>query len=599
MSNTVNIGNFSVECFHSVDSIGVGEVLDDYQNIILTLVPNQGYALDATNFSAPLPYPNYVSNVVFSQSTTNAANVLCTVSLIPGSVMPSNDIIIDLCIRGIATIADTSVSGTVTYAQAVNVLPATLFATYSAPGSTGQPQNVFTQVVSAVPGTYFVNTPTIAITNGNMADYSVSYSHVTNSSNQIISTTIEIFYTFGNSSVSGDSWEIAAAAFAPSLKVDSYSIDSSVIPESGDSRTYTVAGDAGAVYTLTSNKPIFSGSTTYNGIIPSTGSEAVTATFPAATSNEVYSITIAGIFSGSFNQPVTISLNQYVTITINYNTFTTRSIAVTPPSYSSSGLSGQVGTPVSISFDIVNNTGTSVVGISPINDINVLNLPEYPITFDGGGTSNVQKVTDVTNIVAGMSFYDSPLPDGITVQSVNAGTKEITFSDTITVVNNSTVALSLANNNKIFLLNNNIENDPVGSNNWTLTSEAYIQSFGWDDVTFSFDLDSILIVPDPPGSVSTVTGIPSTDPVLGDVLTAGGNNISDNGGTIERKGIQVLDITTPLAQAQFYDCNCGGGTADYTSVFPVVSGITYEYKAVVYSGGGSYGEGATLTYTHP
>ena len=77
-----------------------------------------------------------------------------------------------------------------------------------------------------------------------MADYSVSYTHATNASNQIINTTIEIFYTFGNSSVSGDSWEIAAAAFAPSLKVDSYSIDSSVIPESGDSRTYTVAGDA-------------------------------------------------------------------------------------------------------------------------------------------------------------------------------------------------------------------------------------------------------------------------------------------------------------------------------------------------------------------
>ena len=67
----------------------------------LTLVPNKGYALDAANFSAPLPYPDYVSNVVFSQSTTNAANVLCAVSLIPGSVMPSNDIIIDLCVEEI------------------------------------------------------------------------------------------------------------------------------------------------------------------------------------------------------------------------------------------------------------------------------------------------------------------------------------------------------------------------------------------------------------------------------------------------------------------------------------------------------------------
>ena len=103
-----------------------------------------------------------------------------------------------------------------------------------------------------------------------------------------------------------------------------------------------------------------------------------------------------------------------------------------------------------------------------------------------------------------------------------------------------------------------------------------------------------MVVPDPPGSVTTVPGT-----VANNVLTSGGTNINANGGTIERKGIQVLDLTTPGANAQFYNCNCGGGTADYTAEFPLVSGITYEYKAVVYSIGGSYGEGATLTYTHP
>jgi len=600
MSNTVNVGNFSVECFHSLDAISAGTVITDFENIILTLVPDPGYSLDADNFSVILPYPNFVSNVVFSQSAINVDNVLCTVTLTQGSVMPAYDIIIDLCIKGIATTAETTVSGTVTYAQAVNVLPTTLNASYSSPGDFGQTKNVFTQVISAEPGTYFVNTPVIAITSGNMADYSVSYSHSTNAQNQVISTTIEVFYTFGNASIAGDSWEIAAVAFAPTLKIDSYSFDSSTLPQAGASRAYTVSGDVGANYTLTSNKPIFSGSNTYNGTIQLTGSDIATATFPAVTSNEAYSITIDGAFYGGFNQQVTVNLNQYISINVTYNTFTARSISVSPANYISTGLSKQPGAPLSLSFNITNNTGNTLVALSPINDAYIINLPEYPITFDGGGSSDVQKVTDVTNITAGMSFYDTNLPDGITVLSVNTASKEITFSDTITVLNNSTATLSLANNNQVFLTNIDMENDPGDPNNWTLTSEVYTQAYGWDDVTFSFDLDTILVVPDPPGSVTTQPGTVGADPITGSpVLIAGGTNINANGGTIQRKGIQVLDLTTPNANAQFYNCNCGGGTANYTAEFPLVSGITYEYKAVVYSIGGSYGEGATLTYTHP
>jgi hypothetical protein len=513
--------------------------------------------------------------------------------------MPTNDIIIDLCIKGVATTAQTTVSGTVTYAQAINVLPATLNATYSAPGNFGQTKNVFTQVVSAAPGTYFTSTPVIAITSGNMADYSVAYSHVTNAQNQIINTTIEVFYTFGSASVAGDSWEIAAVAFAPSLKINSYSFDSStIVPQAGDSRLYTVLGDVGAVYTLTSNKPIFSGNTTYNGTIQSTGSDVVTVTFPAVTSNEVYSITIDGIFSGSFSQQTTVSLNQYISISVTYNTFTGRSISVSPANYISTGLSKQPGTPLSLSFNITNNTGNTLIALSPITDAYIINLPEYPITFDGGGSSDVQKVTDVTGITAGMSFYDTNLPDGITVLTVDTVSKEITFSDTITVLNNSTATLSLANNNQVFLTSIDMENDPNDPNNWTLTSEVYTQAYGWDNVTFTFDLDAILVVPDPSPSVTTQPGTVGADPITGDpVLIAGGTNINANGGTIQTKGIQAKD-TTAGTEYQFYNCNCSRDTSDFTAEFPLISGHSYEYNAYV-SNIGSAGVGATLTYTHP
>ena len=68
MSNTVNVGNFSVECFHSPSPVPVGEPIADYQNVILTLVPDEGYVIDAANFGVIAPLPDYVSSVTFSQS---------------------------------------------------------------------------------------------------------------------------------------------------------------------------------------------------------------------------------------------------------------------------------------------------------------------------------------------------------------------------------------------------------------------------------------------------------------------------------------------------------------------------------------------------
>ena len=58
MSNTVNVGNFSVECFHSPDAVVEGEPVSDYENSYLELIPDAGYVIDANNFSAITPFFN-------------------------------------------------------------------------------------------------------------------------------------------------------------------------------------------------------------------------------------------------------------------------------------------------------------------------------------------------------------------------------------------------------------------------------------------------------------------------------------------------------------------------------------------------------------
>jgi hypothetical protein len=590
MSNTVNVGNFSVECFHSLDFIRVGEPLDDYQQIILTLVPDTGYSIDANNFSVILPYPDYVSSVAFTQSNINPANVICTVILQQGAVMPNSDIIIDLCIKGIATNADTTVAGNVTYAQAINVLPATLNASYTANGAFGQTKNVFTQVITAEPGTYFVSTPVIAITSGNMADYSVSYSNSTNAQGQIISTTIELFYTFGNTSISGDSWEIA-----PTLKINDYVTLTNLLPEAGATRTYTVIGDEGAEYTLTSNEPIFDAGNTvsvYNGVIPSGGQEIVTLYYPSILENTVYSITIAGNFSGSFSKPTTVQVPQYINVTISYNA-TGADVTVTPSSgYSETGLSKSGNVSTNLSFLISSNLGLTLNSVSSNQILNLItNWSETTnIVFDGGGASNVQRVVDISSVVPGMSFYESNFADGITVQSIDVLTKEITFSESITTTNNSNANLSFANDNRVVFTNISTTQETNGD--LTLDAIAYIQYFGWADATFTFDLDNILVIPDPVGSVTTTTAV-----INGDVATSGGESLNANGGTIEEKFLVVYDVTDDTTIQ--IDCECGGGTANYSINFDLTSGHQYEYYAIIQSGGGTFATGTALTYTHP
>jgi len=176
------------------------------------------------------------------------------------------------------------------------------------------------------------------------------------------------------------------------------------------------------------------------------------------------------------------------------------------------------------------------------------------------------------------------------VQSIDILTKEITFSESISTTNNSNANLSFANDNRVVFTGISTTQETNGD--LTLNATAYIQYFGWDDVTFTFDLDNILVIPDPVGSVTTTTAV-----INGDVATSGGENLNANGGVIEEKFLIVYDATDDTTIQ--IDCECGGGTADYSINFDLISGHQYEYYAIIQSRGGTFATGASKTYTHP
>jgi len=590
MSNTVNVGNFSVECFHSPSPVPVGELINDYQNVILTLVPDEGYVIDAANFSVIAPLPDYVSSVTFSQSEQNASNITCTVNLTPGAVMPAFDINIDLCISGKAEFLNYCVSGTVVWTKLAFVTPISLNSPYSLCGSYGQVSNVFTQAISADAGYYFEEAPTIQLTSGNINDYTVSSVNVLDSNGNIITTIFTVNYTFPNQNVTNDLWTINGVAqiiYVPTIEITNYNISTAAFPEQGGFRYYTIYGAPGANWTLNASdnildtglltpiefEPIFGNSV--SGVIGSDGTSSVGVLIPLSTVNTSYTITISGDLQNPFGQNETVTLLQFSTTEVFYTASGTG--LTVSPSYDLSGLAYSQQQP-----NIVTNVAFSISPNDPLDIITILdptidsdrdisNSITAGVQFTVTGTSATHNVVNASNILTGMNFVgNTQFSNTISVASVDVAQNTVTFSQSISVTIGQVETLGLANGNEVFFQGYSYSGD---GSNLLLTGNNNLQRFGWDDVTFNIDLDNTLTIIALPTIVTT--GVSNE---TGSTADSGGENITDGGGTISSKGIQwseFADFSTVLGAI-----DAGTGTADFASTMTGLTvGNTYYVRA--------------------
>ena len=611
MSNTTNVGNFSVQSFTSPGSTPEGDLITDYLINYLTLVPNAGFAISASDFSAITPLPTYVSSVLFFQSTQDSKNVICEVQLIPGTVMPSGGIDIGLCVSGFSNTANYSISGSFDYVRSNNVVPATLGTAYNLSGHFEANENVFTQSVAATSGYYFPQQPTISLSVGDINNYNSSFSNVLDISGNIINTVFTVDYTFPALNITGDAWEIDASAeeiYIPVIEITNYDVITSSFSEQGGFRYYTIYGSEGANWSLTAvgtngindiltlDQPPFTNALT--GTLGSSGSQEITINIPASTTGpQSFDLTIAGDLQSPFAQNTTVTLRQLTDVTVTYSTISSLGYLTTPGDYTITGFSyvafsgsNRPSTPINWVIDS-NNPATVLI---PKVDINssyedyIQNNDSGDIEFIASGTGFTHTIfplvvdpLNLPNIVGWNFINQTSYSPSIEVTAIDYVLNTITFNTSISVLTGQRERIG---NNK----SNNVE---FGLNisrlgyGVAVVGEPSINNFGFANNNFILSVDNLVEEVSLP-SVVTV-GVSNE---TGTTADSGGETITNGNGNISLKGIQwssladfsVIDGTT----------TDGTGTADYVSnITGLTAGNTYYVRAyVVNEAGIAYGQ---------
>ena len=324
--------NFTVNVVSFPAATGL-DWTNSYSQIILTITPNAGYSIDANNFSAINPLPNYVSGVTFTQ---NGANIDCVIVYTSPSIMPAADVLISLCIQGYASETPIIVIGTTKSGGLTNVsipAPGDLPASFSGSGEWDSSLTVFTQAVVASTGYYFKTMPVLAISVGSRDDYTITNIRTFDSRKRLIQVVFSVSYKFPVSNVSGNEFVLTANAveyYDPAEEITGYKFNTgTVVNAGGDTRNFTIYGITGANWALTGDyTPGNISVVNASGVIDGTGKAVVSVVFPATTNiNRTYNFRLTGDLATSFDttngQTSTPSVAQYSQSSLSFGFTTT------------------------------------------------------------------------------------------------------------------------------------------------------------------------------------------------------------------------------------------------------------------------------------
>jgi len=299
---TVNVVSFPVT---------VGSIISNTRPVaVLLLEPLMGYSINAVNFSALSPLPSYVASAVFTQVGNN---IVCTITYIASSVMPSNDVLVSVCASGYAEETGVTISGTNNQCSVSNTLIPVVGQSnvpYSSSGAAGGSVMVFNQTVTAATGYFFEAVPFYAVTVGNTSNYSITNTKSYNVSGQLIQVVFDVSYTFPSGDVSGDIICLTANAkeiYDPPKKIVSYSYSTPLtgcLSQVSNTTPYTISGITGAAWSLTVVES--DGTTVFSdaGVIDTTGIKTLSIAFPAVQSNKIYTFTLSGDLAATFYQTI-------------------------------------------------------------------------------------------------------------------------------------------------------------------------------------------------------------------------------------------------------------------------------------------------------
>lgn len=170
---------------------------------VITISPVSGYTLDAADFSLDPGFSNsYVDSVVFAQ---DGDNVTATVTFTAGTVMPSANVTIPLCVIGSGEVELITIGGKYSSIIGSNITPTSeTDVVYSNSGSLGQSELLFSKTYTADSGYYFDIVPTAQILVGNQSNYNIAQTPTYNIDGQLTALQFDVNYVYPNNSVSGD-----------------------------------------------------------------------------------------------------------------------------------------------------------------------------------------------------------------------------------------------------------------------------------------------------------------------------------------------------------------------------------------------------------
>ena len=314
-------------------------VYSAHPTAVLTITPDDGYTINADDFSWTNTDLNYINTVVFTQS---GSNVLCTVTFDNPFTMPAANVDLGLCISGDATVSelccdvDLEVEGASTNYNIQTGSPIPENTTFNICGIEGRVVTLFSRTYTCQSGYYFPtqSTPNVELLVSNSSQYTITETNTTNSDGQITSVTVKVDYTFDDK-CGDDKVKIKLSTPAqiqvPVIKITSYTLNTSDVGPTGAQRTMRVYGNIGATFTLeSSNGTILSLPasndddidylTTPTQTIPASGYVDVNIQIPASGSSAQYCFTLAGDLIDPFPQTNPICINQYGKVILTFNT---------------------------------------------------------------------------------------------------------------------------------------------------------------------------------------------------------------------------------------------------------------------------------------
>ena len=371
--------NFTVSVVSFNETAGVDWTIAR-PSVSLIITPNTGYTVTAADFSPITPLPTYVNSVVFTQ---NGANIDCVITYIAPSIMPSANVLIELCIQGTAVEKQICVAGVISQCDVSNTklpvpkgadVPYSLCSTI---GSTGTVTSTYQ--VTAESTYYYPTAPTLAVVIGDPNNYTITDVKTYDASGNLIDVVFTVTYTFPLNDVTGDKICLTANAvqiYNPPVKITSYSFPTGAsIQTSGQTTNFTVNGVEGANWALNIVSNALATIINTSGTLDSTGTFVVPVTFPAATANATYTVTLTGDLASTFctaapyvpcltGQPSVFTLNQYVNSTLSF-AFTSTNSNITPDAATTIALLPGSSQPSPFNI-IVTGSSTSILTVDSI-----------------------------------------------------------------------------------------------------------------------------------------------------------------------------------------------------------------------------------------